>query len=136
MGKSTLPSFAQIMCSDAKYPPPFAMQSDYIYLWANANIYYAMNYILSPLCSGFDEFAIITLLKQLTVFSSPSEVTFVQVIKEIWNEIFTHENLKGSVLNFCDQNIASYSLKTLAVDHMDGDPEILATLIRLLKESI
>lgn len=136
--RGSLLVFEQIMFSDPQHPPPFAIQSDYIFLWANLNIYYAMNYILSPLCSGFDDFAIVTLLKQLTVRKDARKGTrsFVNVIKEIWNGIFLRAGLKIVVLHFGGRNVASYSLATLAVEHKKENPEILATLIRLLEESI
>ena len=105
---------------DPKQPPHPLLQSYFIMLWANLDIYYAMNYILSAFCTAFDEVAVVTLLKQLTVFSS-SDGKYVEIIKAIWDAIYPRIRLKNAVLHYATRNVVSYSLMTLAVHHPSYD---------------
>ena len=63
-------------------------QSRWIALWANIDIYYAMNYMLSSFCTQFDEFAVAVLLKQL---SEEKEVAHWILISSIW-KMFSENN--------------------------------------------
>ena len=128
-----------VMLSDFQHPPHILVQSYYIVLCANVDIHYAMNYILSAFCTGFDEVAVVTLLKQLTVFSDHNhdeDENYVYVIKAIWDRILHQSALKNAVLHNKNKNVASYSLKTLAVHHMCYDQGILSTFLKLLVQSM
>ena len=125
-----LPALHAFMFADSRNPPHPLIQSYYIMLWANANIYHAMNYILSAFCKGLDEVAVVTVLKQLSSYSG-GDGAFVNVIKAIWDGIFCNSDLKYAVLQYATQNVASYSLMTLAVHHPSFD-----TFERLLFEAM
>ena len=125
-----LAQMRQIMFNNTSNPPHTIIQSDYIVLWANLDICYTMNYILSAFCTGFDEVAFVTLLKQLTVFTDRNG-KYVSIIKAIWDEIFHHPSTMNAVLYDITRNVASYSLRSLAVyDHNTS------TMMRLLDESM
>ena len=112
------------------------IQSCFISLWANVDIYYAMNYMISAFCTAFDEVAVVTLLKQLTQHSvRNSEESFVRIIKAVWDAIFPRDKLKDAVLRDASRNVASYSLLSLANNHMNYDDGILETLVKLFEES-
>ena len=93
------------MFADYRNPPHPLIQSHYIMLCTNVDIYYAMNYILSAFCNGFDQVAVVTLLKQLSV-SSAAHGRFVGIIKAIWDELFHHINLKNDVLYYANRKVA------------------------------
>ena len=114
----------RIFCENATHP---IIQSYYIMLWANVDIHYAMNYIMSPFCTAFNQVAVVTLLKQLTVCSGADGI-YVGIIKAIWDELFLRDNLRDDVLHYATRNVASYSLQTLAAH----DPE-MDTLTKLFK---
>ena len=118
----------EMFCENATHHP--AIQSYYISMWANVDIYFAMNYILSAYCTGFDEVAVVTLLKQLTAFSGETG-EFVSIIKAIWEELFHNTDLKDAVLGYSNKNVASYSLLTLT----NYDPE-MNTLMKLFNEAM
>ena len=126
--------------ADYRNPPHPLIQSHYFVLWANLDIYYAMNYLLSAFCSRFDEVAVVTLLKQLTVFSDrdhdDESNDFVYIIKVVWDAVFHREDLKIAVMHHSERNVASYSLRTLAIHHMNADHNILTTFFRLFYESM
>ena len=131
--------FGEIMFNDTA--PHCLIQSHYISLCAHVDIYYAMNYILSAFCNGFDEVAVVTLLKKLSAVCGRTDgksFRLVRIIKAIWDGIFQNVELKDAVLNYGydKKNVASYSLNTLAIHHMDCDSEILDLLMRLFNESI
>ena len=115
---------------DHKQPSHPLLQSYFIMLWVKVDIHYAMNYILSAFCTAFDEVAVVTLLKQLTAFSS-SDGKYAEIIKAIWDAICPHIGLKNAVLNYATRNVASYSLMTLAVHHPSYD-----SFERLLSEAM
>ena len=123
-----LSSFHDFMFADPKHPPHPLIQTHFIMLWANLDIYYAMNYILSAFCNGFDEVAVVTLLKQLTVLSGKNGA-YVNIIKAIWDDLFRRDDMKDDVLRIL--NVASYSLMTLAMYHPSHD-----TFERLLFEAM
>ena len=133
--QATAVTLREIMFADAQNPPSALIHSYYITLWSHIDLYYAMNYILNAYCTGFDEVAVVTLLKQLTV-SSVSDGIYVNIIKAIWDAIIHQPHLKNAVLQYDNKNVASYSLMTLAVHHMDHDREILTTLMKLFDESL
>ena len=122
-----------IMFNDTMNSPHPIIQSDYIVLWANVDIYYAMNYVLCGFCTELDEIAVVTLLKQLTVFSLSDDV---HIIKAIWDAILCNNHLRHAALHCEKRNVASYSLRSLSVYHHNFDPKILTTLMKLLKESM
>ena len=128
--RAELSAFYAYMFDDYRNPPHPLIQSYFIMLWANVDIHFAMNYILSAYCMAFDEVAVVTLLKQLTVCSGADGI-YVGVIKAIWDELLLHDVLKEAVLSYSSKNVASHSLLTLAVH----DPE-MDTFERLLIEAI
>ena len=132
--QATVEALRRIMFNNTANLPHPLIQSSYISLWANVDIHCTMNYILSAYCTGFDEVAVVTLLKQLTVFSG-ADGTFVGIIKAIWDELFHHEDFVEDVLGYASRNVASYSLQTSAVHHVDYDEGILATLNKLFNDS-
>ena len=128
-----LSKYQDIMFADIQFPPHPFVQSAYIVLWANADIYFAMNYILSPFCQSLDEVAIVTLLKQLTVFWG-EDIKFLEIkdiIRAIWNGLYHQPDLKRAVLYFGTRNVASFSLMTLAVHNITS-----TTFIRLFEDSM
>ena len=102
-------------------PPARRYQSRWIALWSNVDIYYAMNYILSSFCTEFDEFAVVTLLKQLSVCGG----TYLKVIKCVWNMLSVHVDIRDALF-YSDKLIASYSLNALAV--FDSDQQTMMKL--------
>ena len=142
--RRNLTLFERIVLGDppeVKRSPHVFIQSDYIFLRGNLDIHYAMNYILSPFCTGIDEVAVVTLLKQLTAFADGAGARgYVWIIKAIWDRLLCDDrharDLRDAVLHYADKNVASYSLKTLAVDRPDNDQGILATLMKLLNVSM
>ena len=79
--RSELNMFTTLMFYDSRTPIPL-IQSYFVILWANADIHFAMNYILSVFCRKIDEVAVVTLLKQLTVFSR-EDGRYVNIIKAL-----------------------------------------------------
>ena len=127
---------AIVLLNSTAYSSHPLIQSSYISLWANVDIYYAMNYILSAYCTEFDEVAVVTLLKQLTRLSEDdARESFVRIIKAVWDELLSHVDLRDAVLHDASRNVASYSLLSLANNHMNYDGRILATLVKLFHVS-
>ena len=125
-----LAKMSSVIFNGSADSPHAVIQSDYIVLWANVDIHFAMNYILSAYCTAFDEVAVVTLMKQLTVCSDRYG-DYAGIIKAIWNELFHHPTIMNAVLHDITRNVASYSLRSLAVyDHNTS------TMMRLLDESM
>ena len=127
--EAQLALYQDIMFASPVVPHPL-IQSNYIVLWANVDIYFAMNYVLSPFCQSLDEATIITLLKQMTVFSG-YQGTFANLIKASWNGLHHQHSLKRAVLYYGTRNVASFSLMTLAVHDVASD-----TFIRLFVDAM
>ena len=108
----------------AQNAPTRDIQSRFISFWSNVDIYYAMNYILSSFCTELNEFAVVILLKQLSVCGGRSG-KYWTIIKSVWHMLFQNKIIQSAVFS-CNKWIASYSLKTLAV--FDSDQWSMMTL--------
>ena len=128
--RTEVSAFYVFMFANYRNPRHPLIQTYYIMLWANVDIHFAMNYVLSAYCTAFDEVAVVSLLKQLTVCSGADGIYF-GIIKAIWDRLFHHDVIREAVLHYSNRNVASYSLMTLAVH----DPE-MDTFERLLVEAI
>ena len=114
--KPRLAHYSKVMFAyfDEDVRPHVVIQSYYIVLWANVDINYAMNYILSAFCTEINENAVVILLKQLTAFSGKSG-DYWTVIRAIWAALLHHEEIEKGILDDPSKKVASFSLITLAL---------------------
>ena len=131
-----LAEFEGVIFENAKKNPPHPLiQSYFIILWTNINIHFAMNYVLSAYCTAFDEVAVVTLLKRLTVFSGADGI-YVSIIKAIWEALFHHDALRDAVLSYESRNVASFSLSTLATHYNKLEGPSLDTFVRIFVSAL